>query len=355
MADSAQPQAQVLRCEGCGTQVTPAMLACPVCQRLVHSQQLKELAARAEAAQVAGRLSEALEHWRTVQTLLPPQTKQHAQITERITALSAEVEKLPASAKAKDASGKPKNPLIRGAAGVGAIGLLAWKFKFVVVFLLTKGKLLLLGLTKASTFFSMLLALGVYWSLWGWRFALGFVIGMYVHEMGHVTALRKYGIAATAPMFVPGLGAFVRLKQYPATPVEDAEVGLAGPMWGAVASLAFFIASNYSGLPILAALAYFTAWLNLFNLMPVWQLDGGRGFRALSKTERWIVVAAMGGMWVWTEESFLVVLVLLGIARTAMSAAPTEGHRPTLYKFVGLVVVLSLLMLAKPAGVAAGP
>ncbi|HEY3450467.1 MAG TPA: site-2 protease family protein [Myxococcales bacterium] len=340
---------QILKCEGCGTQVTPAMLACPVCQRLVHAQQLKSLAAQAEAAQSAGNLSEALAHWRSVQELLPPETKQHAQISERITGLSAEIEKQPAD-KRPAAPGQSKSGWAKGAAGAGAVGLLAWKLKFAVVFLLTKGKLLLLGLTKASTIFSMALSLGVYWSLWGWRFALGFIVAMYVHEMGHVAALRKYGIAATAPMFVPGLGAFVRLKQYPATPQEDAEVGLAGPMWGAGASLAFWIAGNYTGWPMLAAIAYVSAWLNLFNLMPVWSLDGGRGFRGLSKTERWIVIAAMAVMWGFTEEFLLAALTVLGIGRALMSEAPKEGHRATLYRFVGLVVVLSLLTMVRPAG-----
>src|SRR2546430_4861243 len=78
----------------------------------------------------------------------------------------------------------------------------------------------------------MLLSAGVYWTIWGWKFALGVVLSIYVHEMGHVQALQRYGIKATAPMFIPGVGAVVRLKQYPADRREDARVGLAGPLWG---------------------------------------------------------------------------------------------------------------------------
>src|SRR3989454_12639768 len=78
----------------------------------------------------------------------------------------------------------------------------------------------------------MLLSAGVYWAAWGWKFALGVVLSIYVHEMGHVQALQRYGIKATAPMFIPGVGAVVRLKQYPASPREDARVGLAGPLGG---------------------------------------------------------------------------------------------------------------------------
>ncbi len=72
----------------------------------------------------------------------------------------------------------------------GALGLALWKFKFLGAFVATKGKLLLLGLTKGSTFLSMILSLGVYWTAWGWKFALGLVVSIYVHEMGHVAMLR---------------------------------------------------------------------------------------------------------------------------------------------------------------------
>jgi Zn-dependent protease len=115
------------------------------------------------------------------------------------------------------------------AAGIGTVGVLLAKFKWVILGLLGKGKVLLVGLAQAKTFLSMGIALAVYASFYGWRFGLGLIASIYVHEMGHVVWLRRYGIAATAPMFIPGFGAFVRLKQHPATVGEDARVGLAGP------------------------------------------------------------------------------------------------------------------------------
>ena len=81
------------------------------------------------------------------------------------------------------------------ATGVGAVGLMFWKVKA-----------LFLGLTKGTTLLSMLLSLGVYWAMWGWKFALGLVLSIYVHEMGHVITLRRYGFKASAPMFIPGFG-----------------------------------------------------------------------------------------------------------------------------------------------------
>ena len=119
----------------------------------------------------------------------------------------------------------------------GTIGALLVKFKTFLLLALTKGKLVLLGLTKLNTLLSMLASIALYWALYGWKFGVGFVLSIYIHEMGHVTALAHYGIPASAPMFIPGFGAFVRLKAYPANPGEDARVGLAGPFWGLGAAL----------------------------------------------------------------------------------------------------------------------
>src|SRR5204862_5456159 len=118
------------------------------------------------------------------------------------------------------------------------LALLLVKFKSVLLIVLTKGKFLLLGLTKLPTLLSMLAWIGVYWSLWGWRFALGMGVSIYIHEMGHVWMLRRFGIRATAPMFIPGFGALVRLQQHPTTVVADARIGLAGPVWALGAAAA---------------------------------------------------------------------------------------------------------------------
>src|SRR5688500_2568917 len=201
-----------MTCPQCAAQIPDSLLVCPTCRRLVHAAELKSLAANAEAETAAGRYSEALAHWRRALELLPPNSAQYGVINVRISDIVQRLER-PTEAEL------PKKPKWAASAGtIGVIGLLLWKFKFVVVFLLTKAKLLLLGLTKASTFFSMLLSMGLYWSLWGWKFALGFVLSIYVHEMGHIYQFRRYGIKASAPMFIPFLGAMIRLKQYPASP-----------------------------------------------------------------------------------------------------------------------------------------
>ena len=155
----------------------------------------------------------------------------------------------------------------------------------------------------------MLLTVGVYFGAYGWKYALGFVLSIYVHEMGHVAALAKFGIPASAPMFVPGFGAFVRLHQYPATPAEDARVGLAGPIWGLSAAL--FCAAMYllTRAQLWGALAHTGAYINLFNLIPVWQLDGSRGFNALTKNQRLIASAVIFAAWLGTGEVMLLVIL----------------------------------------------
>ena len=218
------------------------------------------------------------------------------------------------------------------------------------MFVLTKAKLLLFGLTKAGTLLSMLLSAGVYWTIWGWKFAFGVVLSIYVHEMGHVQALQRYGIKATAPMFIPGIGAVIRLKQYPAEPREDARVGLAGPLWGLGAALAAYTMYRATGIGVWGAIAHFGAWVNLFNLVPVWQLDGARGFRSLARYQRWMAVAVIAVMWVATSEGLLVLLGCAAAAAAAFGRAAEEPDHIALAHYALLVGVLSLMTrIAAPA------
>ena len=332
----APPGQTVSVCPQCGTHVAPALLACPSCQRLLHADDLKRLAADAERAGQTGDASAALAAWRQALQLLPRDSTQHQAVSARIVALSRHIDRQPAA-------GKPGSRWGKGAAGVGALGALLAKFKFAIVFLLTKAKLLLFGLTKASTLFSMLLSAGVYWTIWGWKFAIGVVLSIYVHEMGHVQALQRYGIKATAPMFIPGVGAVIRLKQYPATPREDARVGLAGPLWGLGASLAAYAVYRATHVGVWGAIGHFGAWVNLFNLLPVWQLDGGRGFRALTRMQRWLAVAVVACMYAVTHEGLLLLIAIAAGASAAFSPAAEEADQTALLEYSSLVVVLATL------------
>jgi Zn-dependent protease len=327
-----------VRCDGCGTEVAGSLLACPACHRLVHAGRLKELAADAVAAAERQDVIAELTAWRASLDLLPAGSRQYTTIAARVADLSR------TSDLATREREQPPSGRWKWLAALGPAGLLLWKFKFLIVAIASKAKLLILGLSKASTFTSMLLAFGVYWAQWGMWFAGGFVLSIYVHEMGHVAALRRYGIAASAPMFIPGVGAFVRMKQRPVDPREDARIGLAGPIWGLGATLVAYAAAVATGGALWMAIAHVSAWLNLFNLLPIWQLDGGRGFAALSKEQRWAATAAIGAGWFICGDGLLLLLMIVAFVRAAASEAPAAPDNGALGQYVGLVLALSLLV-----------
>jgi Zn-dependent protease len=341
-------------CADCGTEVAQALLACPSCGRLVHAAELKQLAAQADAAERAQETGRALESWRRMLGLLPSQSTQHARVLAKVQALSATVTAAGGGAPAAPSkqAGSPKSKV---AAGLGAIGVLLAKFKWAILLLFTKGKALLVGLTQAKTLLTMAIAVGVYTSFYGWKFALGLILSIYVHEMGHVVALRRYGIPATAPMFIPGFGALVRLKQNPATVGEDARTGLAGPIWGAGAAVGALALGAALHSPLLFAIARLGAWINLFNLLPVWQLDGGRGFAALSRGQRGVVAAVLWVLALSQHEALLIILALAASVRAAGKNAPPEGDRPILAMYLALAIGLTVLVAVATVGAGALP
>jgi Zn-dependent protease len=335
-ADAATYAPSARLCERCNTQIAPSLNGCPACGALVHAAELKRLAGEAQDAESSGAAGRALALWREALMLLPEDSRQHATILERVEELSRRVDSGARTAEEHHLRSKLAG---KGAVVVG-LALLLWKFKFALVFLLTKGKLLLLGLTKASTLFSMVLSLGVYWAIWGWKFAAGLVGSIYIHEMGHVAALNRYGIKASAPMFVPGLGAFITAKQPLHSEREDAMVGLAGPLWGLGAALAALAAWQATGEPYWGVIAKVGAWINLFNLTPFWQLDGARGFRGMSRTHRVLAVAALAAAFAVTREGLLILVLLAAVAKLFGEQAKKPDAR-ALMLYVGLVAALA--------------
>jgi Zn-dependent protease len=323
-------------CERCGTQIAPSLNSCPSCGVLVHAAELKRLAAQANDAEAADDVSRSLALWREALMLLPPDSGQHATVLARVEELSRRIDAGAQSAEEQQVRSKFAG---KGAVIV-ALGLLLWKFKFVLIFLLTKGKLLLLGLTKASTVFSMVLSLGVYWAVWGWRFALGLVGSIYVHEMGHVAALNRYGIKASAPMFIPGVGAFIAAKQPLQSEREEAMVGLMGPVWGLGTALAMLGVWLATAEPFYAVIAKVGAWINLFNLIPVWQLDGAHGFRAMSRGHRIVAALAIAAAFAVTREGMLLLLLIAAVGMVFGRQARQPDRRAVLL-YVGLVAALA--------------
>jgi Zn-dependent protease len=160
------------------------------------------------------------------------------------------------------------------------------------------GALVLSKVKFASVLVSMLVSIAAYTLLWGWEFALGFVLLLLIHEYGHVLQLRREGVRATAPLFIPFLGAVIGMREMPRNAVAEAKVGLAGPVAGTAASLVVLAIYGVTGAEFWRALAYTGFLLQLFNLAPVLPLDGGRAMAAVS-TKLWLLgwlgmVAAAG-------------------------------------------------------------
>jgi Zn-dependent protease len=292
-------------------------LSCPGCHKLVHADRLEELSNQAKDREAAKDFDQAQRLWREALALLPPESQQATWITQKIADLGA-------TARTQGDTPKEQPAWIKRMGPFAALGAAAWKFKTFLLLALGKAKFLLLGLGKIKTVLSMAVSMGYYWTLFGWPFAIGFVLGIYVHEMGHVWALHRLGLRASAPMFIPGFGAFVSLYDSPASVDDDAYIGLAGPLWGAAAAAAFALAGILTGQKICFALAHSTAFINLFNLIPVWQLDGGRGFRALAFPQRLMMGGLFIGLWALTREG-LFFLLLLGVAWRIFA---TKDHAP---------------------------
>ncbi|MBI5259458.1 MAG: site-2 protease family protein [Burkholderiales bacterium] len=146
--------------------------------------------------------------------------------------------------------------------------------------------LLLLSGAKLGKLFAsggtMLLSIVAYAFVFGWRYAVGFVALMFVHEAGHYIAARQRGLAVGLPTFIPFIGAWVELKDLPHNAETEAFVGLGGPLLGSVGALATYWLARSWQVDWLLAVAYSGFMLNLFNLIPLSPFDGGRITAVLS-------------------------------------------------------------------------
>lgn len=156
--------------------------------------------------------------------------------------------------------------------------------------------------------FSMLLSVGSYAIFFGWKFAAGFVLLIFVHEMGHFVAATFYRIPVSAPMFIPFMGAYVTLKNRPMNPWTNAIISYAGPLAGALGGWACLYGALALGIPWMMAVASYTFFLNAFNLLPIPGLDGSHLWIAFSKAK----TPTMRG-WQRVAVAFLLAGLLAGL------------------------------------------
>ena len=225
----------------------------------------------------------------------------------------------------------PKKSIFKGLGAAGAIVLaILAKFKFLLLFL-AKFKFLLFGGLK--TILSMGFMIWVYSLMWGWKFAAGFVFLILVHEMGHVVAAKWLGLPVSAPLFIPFIGAAITMKENPRDAWTEALMAYGGPLAGCIGSwICWFIALQFQ-LDWMLAVAKLSFLINIFNMIPVPPLDGGRICAAVSPWF-WIFGLVLLGLAVvyfhaWNSIVIIVLVLFAAIPRfkQAFFGTPTPEMR----------------------------
>jgi Zn-dependent protease len=215
---------------------------------------------------------------------------------------------IPASANPFGDQPKRRRSLRSRIGSVGA-ALLALVAKFGVAL-----KALLVALPNLkllATAGTALVSVAAYSIFFGWEFAAGFVVLLFVHEMGHVIALRREGIKASAPMFIPFMGAVIVARSLGDDALTEARVGLAGPILGSLGAAAVAAVGELTGSSLLIALAYFGFFINLFNLLPVVPLDGGRAAAAMSPWMWFIGFGVLVGLAILNPSNPILLIIVI--------------------------------------------
>ncbi len=232
---------------------------------------------------------------------------------------------------------------------IAFLGALVWKFK-AAVFVVFKFKFV-------GTALSGLVSIAAYALLWSWWFAVGLVVLLFVHEMGHVLEARRQGLPTSAPMFIPFMGALITMKQLPDDVWREARVALAGPIIGTLGAIAFWIVGTATDRDFFTAMAYVGFFLNLFNLLPIVPLDGGRAVAAIHPAF-WLVglLGLVALMVVFPNPILILILVIGGLelwsrwrhrgsAESRAYYSITRGRRLAVgVTYLGLAAFLALAM-----------
>jgi Zn-dependent protease len=340
----------IQNCPNCGTELPLEALVCPQCQALVQSIRLDQLAKDARALEVRGLFPQARELWTHSLTLLPENSKQAGWVHERLRALEqveagiANPTASPAvtAGPAKSADKAPPPNWVKRLGPFGPLALFLLKFKSLF-FVLLKFKFL----------FSFLVFIWLYVTIFGWRFGLGFCVCILIHEMGHYIDIRRRGLPAEMPIFLPGFGAFVRWTGLGVTLRQIAQISLAGPLAGWIAAAICYLIYAYTLDPIWAALARTGAFLNVLNLIPVWFFDGGIACRTLGAVERAGLLALCVGLWYSTGEGIFLIVALGAIWRifTALTHREPVAERSDWSSFAyyaAVLIALAVILHAAP-------
>lgn len=321
----------IRNCRQCSHELAPGALVCEHCHALVHSEKLDQLAAEAKALESSGDFQGARERWLMGLPLLPANSRQASWIQEHAQSLNGAVDQRQTAPPSEN----------KWARKLGPVGPLA--------VLLAKGKFLLTALFKLKFLLSFVAFAGIYWAAFGMKFGIGFAVLILLHEMGHFIDIKRRGLPAEMPVFLPGLGAYVRWQALGVSIETRAEISLAGPLAGFFTAVACAALWWQTGNPLWAALARAGAALNLLNLIPVWVLDGGQAVLALSKMERVVLLTACLALWLLLGENMFF-LVALGAGYQAFFAGglPRSPSSATTVYYIAVLTALGLVLRMLP-------
>ena len=233
---------------------------------------------------------------------------------------------------------KPARGKLVGGA-LAAVAFLGTKIKLVLGMLkfLTMGKFWLTTLSMSAMVWFQA-------QRYGWVFGLGFVLLLFVHEMGHGYEIRRSGLAAGWPVFIPFFGAMISLKGQIQSRSQEAQIAWGGPLWGTVASSACAGVYLATHVPLFLSLAYTGFFLNLFNLVPIRPLDGGRIAQAFSKRAWWLGLALLVGLFIISHTPQLILIGILALTQAfkkdTLEPLPGNEARTWAFRYFGLIAFL---------------
>ena len=314
----------IYNCPACSHYLPPGSVACPECGAIIYSGHLRDIALQAFAAEKDKNWAAARETWLLALAWLPAGSKEAEGVHNKVAAIDA---RLHGEAATKEKWTKRLGPLAP------------------VVFFLAKAKSFLFLLFKAKFLLSFVGFFAIYWVLFGWQFGLGFTLSILVHEMGHYISARRRGLKVDLPVFLPGLGAYVRWYSMGMSLETLSGIALAGPFFGLIFSVIVGAVALATGSPLFAALAHVSAWLNVLNLIPVFGLDGAQATYALDRTQRWLVLATALIFFGLLHE-FMFLGVALGMGwRLWQGGFAEKPSTKTMVQYVLLLFALGLMML----------
>lgn len=327
MSSSPPLNLELRQCKICGAELHPGDLVCARCHALLYAEELTVISHRATSLEEDGESAKALVEWRRALPLLPAHVSQSDWVLDHIRKLELAQQAAPAP---------PKNAWARKLGPLAPIAIFLAKAKWIF------------AIFKFKFLFSLGAFFAVYWALFGWRFGLGFGVLILIHEMGHFIDIRRRGLPADMPVFLPGLGAYVRWQAMGISLETRAAVGLAGPLAGLLASFACLFLWWNTGDPLWAALTRAGAWLNLMNLIPIWVLDGGQAANALDRTGRGAILAsALLCALFFQEAAFLFLAGGAAWRLFTRDIPPVTSIRTAVY-FIGLMCFLGMVLRFVP-------